>query len=125
MEAPVVALVMATLLMAGAVKGVIGLGLPTVSLAVLTLALDLPTAMALVVVPSFLTNVWQAATCGNGRRIFRRLWPFLLMASATVWIGVHALAHTGPLLPTAVLGALLVVYAVVNLTGLQPVMPDR
>ena len=37
---------------AGAVKGVIGLGLPTVSLALLTLALDLPTAMALLLVPS-------------------------------------------------------------------------
>ena len=37
---------------AGAVKGVIGLGLPMVSLGLLTVALDLQTAMALLVVPS-------------------------------------------------------------------------
>ena len=37
--------IVATFLAAGFVKGVIGLGLPTVSLAVLTLAIDLPTAM--------------------------------------------------------------------------------
>lgn len=125
MDVQVLVLVMGTLLMAGVVKGVIGLGLPTVSLALLTLALDLPTAMALVVVPSFLTNVWQAAVGGNGGRIFRRLWPFLLMAGATVWIGVHALARTGPLMPTVLLGALLVVYGLVNLAGLQPAMPAR
>ena len=41
----------ATFIVAGAVKGVIGLGLPTVSLAVLTVAFDLPSAMALLLVP--------------------------------------------------------------------------
>ena len=39
--------VVLTFLLAGTVKGVIGLGLPTVSLALLTVALDLPSAMAL------------------------------------------------------------------------------
>ena len=38
---------LATFLLAGTVKGVIGLGLPTVSLAILTVAIDLPNAMAL------------------------------------------------------------------------------
>ena len=51
------ALIAATFLLAGAVKGVIGLGLPTVSLGILTAALDLPTAMALLLVPSLATNV--------------------------------------------------------------------
>ena len=55
----VLAPVAAVFFLAGAVKGVIGLGLPTVSLALLTLALDLPTAMALLLVPSFVTNLWQ------------------------------------------------------------------
>ncbi len=39
--------ILATFLLAGLVKGVIGLGLPTVSLAILTVALDLPSAMVL------------------------------------------------------------------------------
>ena len=45
-----------TFLLAGAVKGVIGLGLPSVSLALLTVAIDLPSAMALMLVPSFVTK---------------------------------------------------------------------
>ena len=60
-----------TFLLAGAVKGVIGLGLPTVSLAVLAVAIDLPTAMALLLVPSFVTNVWQGAVGGHGRDLLR------------------------------------------------------
>ena len=51
-----IAAITATFLLAGAVKGVIGLGLPTVSLGLLTAALDLPTAMALLIVPSFATG---------------------------------------------------------------------
>ena len=81
-----------TFLIAGTVKGVIGLGLPTVSLALLTVALDLPAAMALLLVPSFVTNVWQALVGGNVAVILRRLWPFLLMATLTVWLGATALA---------------------------------
>ena len=45
--------ILTTFLLAGLVKGVIGLGLPTVSLAILTVALDLPSAMVLLLVPSF------------------------------------------------------------------------
>jgi uncharacterized membrane protein YfcA len=114
-----------TFFIAGAVKGVIGLGLPTVSLALLAVALALPTAMALLLVPSFVTNFWQSIVGGNARRILYRLWPFLLMATVTVWIGVRALTRVDPLLLTALLGALLVTYAAVNLGGMKLTIPTR
>ncbi len=114
-----------TFLLAGTVKGVTGLGLPTVSLALLTVAYDLPTAMALLLVPSFVTNCWQAITGGNGIAILRRLWPFLLMATVTVWIGAAALTRVNLSLLTALLGVLLVTYAVVNLSGVRIAIPAR
>lgn len=114
-----------TFFIAGAVKGVIGLGLPTVSLALLTVAFDLPTAMALLLVPSFVTNLWQSAVGGNARGILHRLWPFLLMATVTVWIGVGALTRLDASLLTALLGALLVTYSVVNLGGMRLTIPTR
>ena len=114
-----------TFLLAGAVKGVTGLGLPTVSLALLTVAYDLPTAMALLLAPSFVTNFWQAITGGNGKAILRRLWPFLLMATVTVWIGAAALTRVNLSLLTALLGVLLVTYAVVNLGGIRLTIPAR
>lgn len=111
--------VLCTFLLAGTVKGIIGLGLPTVSLGLLTAALDLPTAMALLLVPSFVTNLWQALVGGNGVEILRRIWPFLLMASVTVWIGASALTRVDLALLSALLGALLVAYSVISLGGIK------
>ena len=69
-------IIFGTFLLAGTVKGVIGLGLPTVSLAILTVAFDLPQAMALLLVPSFVTNLWQAMVGGHARELIARLWLF-------------------------------------------------
>ena len=110
---------MATFLLAGTIKGVIGLGLPTVSLAILTVVLDLPGAMALLLVPSFATNLWQASIGGNTRLLILRLWPFLLCASLTVWIRAMALIHVDLTLLSALLGALLMIYAAVSLAGFK------
>jgi len=118
-------IVAATFLLAGTIKGVIGLGLPTVSLAILTVALDLPSAMALLLVPSFATNLWQASIGGNARLLILRLWPFLLSASLTVWIGAMALIRVDLMLLSALLGALLVVYAAVSLAGFKPAITAR
>lgn len=108
-----------TFLLAGAVKGVIGLGLPTVSLALLAVAINLPNAMALLLVPSFVTNVWQAAVGGHGRDLLRRIWLFLLVATVTVRLGASALTRVDFSLLSALLGLLLVAYAAANLLGLR------
>jgi uncharacterized protein len=45
--------------LAGLIKGVIGLGLPTVSMGLLAIVMPPLQAAAILVLPSFLTNVWQ------------------------------------------------------------------
>ncbi len=120
-----VIVVLGTFFLAGTVKGVIGLGLPPVSLGLLTVALDLQTAMALLVVPAFVTNLWQSVVGGNAKVIFHRLWLFLVMATVTVWIGVAALKRLNPSLLTALLGALLVTYALVSLVGIRLTIQAR
>ena len=113
-------LIMITFLMAGTVKGIIGLGLPTVSLALLTAAIDLPTAMALLLLPSFVTNLWQALSGGHARL------TFLLLATVTVWIGASALTRVDLAWLSALLGTLLIAYAGTNLAGLSiTISPQR
>ena len=114
-----IAAIAGTFLLAGGVKGVIGLGLPTVSLGLLTATFDLTTAMALLIVPSFVTNLWQALAGGNGRELLLRIWPFLLMATATVWLGATALTRLDLSLLSALLGGLLVAYSTLNLAGVR------
>ncbi len=115
----------AVFLLAGAVKGVVGLGLPTVSLGLLTAAFDLTTAMALMVAPSFATNLLQAVTGGNGRALLRRLWPFLAAAAVTVWIGAAALVQLDLALLSMLLGVLLAAYAAQGLAGAGIAVPAR
>lgn len=122
-ETNAIAVVAGTFLLAGMVKGVIGLGLPAVALGVLTVAFGLPSAMALLLVPSFVTNLWQALAGGHIKAILLRLWPFLVTATATVWIGAQALTSMDLSLLTALLGGLLVTYSMVNLRGFQLAIP--
>ncbi|MEM1299766.1 MAG: sulfite exporter TauE/SafE family protein [Pseudomonadota bacterium] len=106
-------------LLAGMVKGVIGLGLPTVSLGLMTLVLDLPSAMALMAAPSLVTNLWQASVGGHTREVFLRIWPFLAVATATVWIGAQGLNTFDLNWLTMLLGLLLVTYAGLNIAGVR------
>ena len=119
LDAATILAIAGTFLIAGTVKGVIGLGLPTVSLALLAMALHLPNAMAVLLVPSFVTNVWQALVGGHGRVLLRRIWPFLLLATLTVQLGALALTRVDLSLLTALLGLLIVAYAAANLAGLR------
>jgi uncharacterized membrane protein YfcA len=124
-EPAIIGAITVAFLIGGVVKGVIGLGLPTVSLALLAVAIDLPSAMALILVPSFLTNVWQVMAGSNGKVLLVRLWPFLLMATVTVWIGATALTRVDLALLSALLGILLIIYSVVNLTGFHLMVSTR
>lgn len=115
----VFAIIALTFLVAGSVKGVIGLGLPSVSLAILAVVFDLPTAMALLLVPSFVTNIWQGFVGGNIRTILRRLWPFFITTTFTVWFGTLVLVQVNTLYLSGLLGALLMAYSALSLIGVK------
>ena len=112
-------IIAATFFLAGSVKGVIGLGLPTIILGLLVTILDLTTAMALMLIPSFVTNIWQALVGGHGRVILRRIWPFLLLATSGIWLGSIALIAVNPALLLMLLGLLLFAYACMSLYGIS------
>jgi uncharacterized membrane protein YfcA len=112
-------------LAAGTVKGVIGLGQPPVALALMTLTIGLPQAMALLIVPSLATNLWQATRGGHARAILSRHWLFFATAAGTVWLGVALLDRVDPALPAVLLSGLLVVYGAAGLGGFRPRVPDR
>lgn len=106
----------AVFLLAGTVKGVIGLGLPSISLGLLAATMDLRMAMIVLLVPNFATNIWQAFIGGHFWLLLRRLWLFLLAASVAIWFGAAALDVMDTRLLSALLGLLLVVYALIGLT---------
>lgn len=110
-----IAIITAVFLLAGGVKGVIGMGLPTVSLALLTVLLGLKDAIALMLIPSMVTNVWQGVVGGHFTSMVRKFWPLLLAAVPTIWIGVGVLSGADAQVMAAVLGALLAAYSLLAL----------
>ncbi|MEL6374415.1 MAG: sulfite exporter TauE/SafE family protein, partial [Pseudomonadota bacterium] len=109
------AIIIATFLVAGGVKGVVGLGLPTVSLAAFTFAFGLKTAMALMVVPSLITNIAQMLQGPALGRLTRALWPFLVAACVGTFVGVAMLVHADERWLALLLGVLIISYALANL----------
>jgi len=112
-----IAAIVLAFLLGGGVKGLAGMGLPAVTVAVLTFAFGLPAAMALMIVPGLLTNFWQATSGGHAWPALRRILPFLLASLCTIWFGTGLLVTMDSSWLVFVLGMILTVYALVNLLG--------
>jgi uncharacterized membrane protein YfcA len=112
---PLLIFIAAAFLLAGFVKGVIGLGLPPVSMGLLAVVMPPMHALAIVIVPAILTNIWQTFVGPHLRDIMRRLWP--LMLGLAIGTRLNAGMMTGPYARYGpiFLGILLVSYAVVSL----------
>ena len=102
-------------LLAGFIKGVVGLGLPTVSMGLLAVTMAPSQAIAIVIVPAIVTNIWQTFGGPYLRDIMRRLWPLMVGTVIGIWLNAGLL--TGPYAPygTVVLGTLLVINAILGL----------
>ncbi len=106
-------------LLAGFIKGVVGLGLPTVSMGLLAVTMAPSQAIAIVIVPAIVTNIWQTFGGPYLRDIMRRLWPLMVGTVVGIWLNAGLL--TGPYAPygTVVLGGLLVIYAALGLSKIS------
>jgi uncharacterized membrane protein YfcA len=113
---PFLLFIAAVFMLAGFVKGVVGLGLPTVSMGLLAVTMAPSQALAIVIVPAVVTNIWQTFVGHYLRDIVRRLWPLLIGTALGIWLNRGSLtgsyAHYVPI----ALGILLVIYAVMGLS---------
>lgn len=106
---------------AGIVKGISGMGLPTLSMALLTFIMPHSNAAALMIFPSLATN---AAQCfgPNFRALLASLWPmWLTLLLVTIYSPVPDLSSAGNVAQLS-LGSVLVVYGIVGL--MRPALPD-
>src|SRR5215475_179131 len=75
---PQVLIIGLTFFLAGIVKGVAGMGLPTVAMGILGAIMSPVSAASLLVIPSFVTNFWQVFTGPNFLALMQRLWLMML-----------------------------------------------
>ena len=113
---PLLFLIAAAFLLAGFIKGVIGLGLPTVAMGLLAVTMPPAQALAIVIVPAIITNIWQTFVGPYLRDIIRRLWPLMVGTVFGIWLNRNMLTGPYARYGALVLGILLVIYAVIGLS---------
>ena len=107
--------VLSVFFFAGAVKGLVGLGLPTVTIAVTALFLPLSDMIAVIALPTIFTNIWQAAVGGQFLRIVRRQWTLMLPLMVFLYLTMWLAGQHGPKWAVLVLAAVLVAYGALGL----------
>jgi len=122
---PLLLFVAAVFAAAGVVKGVIGLGLPTLSMALLGSAMPPADAAALLVLPSLLTNVWQLRPWGALPAMLRRLATMQAGVCAGTLAGAAAIGAPAGTWAVACLGVSLIAYAGWGLSGARPRVAPR
>lgn len=116
---PDLLLVFTVFLLAGAVKGVLGLGLPTVAIGLLGQLMPVAQASSLLTVPSLVTNLWQTGRGPHLRALLRRLWPLQLGIVIGSFSGAGWMAPQHARLSGLLLGTCLVLYGLASLAGLR------
>ena len=119
MTTPDIVFGLAVFLLAGTVKGLVGLGLPTITIALTSLFLPLTEAIALIALPTIFTNVWQAAIGGQFRVIVRRQWPLIVPLVVSLYLTMWLVGQRGPSWAFLVLAAVLVLYSGLGLLRIR------
>lgn len=118
-------LVAAAFALAGFAKGVVGFGLPTISIGLLAMVMPPTQAAAIMLLPSFVTNIWQMLQGGALQELAKKLWPMLIGLCIGTWSGMGWMEGAAGRYGTSVLGVVVCLYALVTMASLKLAVPRR
>lgn len=113
------ALGLLTFVVAGTVKGTLGIGLPLVAVPLLATVLDLPTALALMIVPVLASNLMQALQGTRKRATLRRFWPLLMTLIPCTIVSAQFVSSIDLRTGSLVLGVIVVLFSLSQLVRLR------
>lgn len=116
MDGFLIALVVIAYLLAGFVKGVIGMGLPTVAMGLLAAVMSPAQAAAILIAPSLATNIWQMLAGPYLLRLIRRLGGMIIGMFVGGWLGNGVLTGDNAKPAAIGLGIVLIAYALIGLS---------
>lgn len=112
-------------LVAGTVKGTVGLGLPTTAIGLMTLVVAPRTAIVMTLLPMLLANAWQVFRMGGILATARRFGVFGVTLMLGVGVTTLLAAQASDRLIYGMLGGVIVLFATVNLAVTVPPLPAR
>lgn len=110
--------VVCSLIVAGLLKGTIGVGMPVIALPLLSIFIDIKSAAMLLSMPLILSNLPQALEGGNTARSLLQLTPVFLGMIPGLFLGVQLLLTLHPNVAKMIAG--LVLIGVAGVTLLAP-----
>jgi uncharacterized protein len=111
--------------LAGVVKGVVGMGLPTVALGLLVVFMPPAKAAAVLVIPSLVTNIWQLAAGPHCGAVAKRFATMMAGVVVGTFAGIGILTGDTVGLANGALGATLAIYGVLSLFAVRFDVPSR
>lgn len=110
-------------LLAGTVKGVVGIGLPTAAIGMMSQLIQPGTAIALVIIPMIVTNIWQVYRCGQVRSSIRRYWRFMLSLAVVISVSSRFATQVSQSALMLVMGITIVIFSLDTLWRKPWVLP--
>jgi len=107
-------MVTVALVLGGIVKGVTGIGLPIVSIAILLNFLNPLDVLSIVVVPAMFTNLIQAVKAGNWTGPIKRFPLLIILLVTSIWFSAHMVADIDQAMLFAILGTVLVLFVIAS-----------
>jgi len=110
---------------AASIKGLTGIGFSTSCLPIMALRLDLKVAIPLVIIPSIVSNIVVMLQAGRFREALRRFWPMYVSSIPGLLIGLSILVAINTSLAKAILGFVLIAYAIWALSNKSFLLSER
>ena len=112
-------------LLAGTVKGLLGIGLPTISISMLAQFVDPRVAIALLLIPALVSNTWQIYRGGQVVRSARKLWPYVVTMSVVMFIAALFAARTSAKVLVMGMGVMVVLWTMTSFIRTPPKIPPH
>jgi len=112
-------------LLAGTIKGTLGVGLPVAAVALMAQFIDTRLDIALMVFPILFANIWQFFRAKGKSRIVRQYWLFATVLLISLMTATTFTAQISVNMLITFVGIVIIVFSLMNLAFTPPPIPDR
>ncbi|UTW55064.1 sulfite exporter TauE/SafE family protein [Kordiimonas sp. SCSIO 12610] len=107
-------------LVAGTIKGLIGIGLPTIAISLMSLVIDARLAITLTIIPMFASNIWQVYRGGKILETLRKYWIFSTLLIISIFCTALISRSVSSDIILIILGSVVTIYAILSLLKWAP-----
>ena len=112
--------ILAVLLVAGTVKGSLGIGFPAVAMSIFPIFIEPALGVTLMAIPIFVTNAFQFLSVKGWPAVLRQYWIAGLSVAVTIFLVVQFVAEVPSRWINILVGVSLVIFALASLFKLEP-----